>query len=176
MFSKNYSPNLYFPLMYISPYRNQVFCRPPDHSHLKLPWISKTKPHPPSSIQTSSPLSSSLKHTAPYQPPPLISLFCIQKERKKIFHKSLGNMRTSPSSCMLQSRDGVAMIVDTIIYTQIHHPKPMQNDMYQNTAITAKSTGARSGSIRHPRAAAMNTMLLSKSCSTFALVAMSSLY
>lgn len=77
---------------------------------------------------------------------------------------------------MLQSRDGVAMIVDTIIYTQIHHPKPMQNDMYQNTAITAKSTGARSGLIRHPRAAAMNTMLLSKSCSTFALVAMSSLY
>lgn len=39
MFSKNYSPSLYFPLMYISPYCNQGFCRPPDHSHLKLPWI-----------------------------------------------------------------------------------------------------------------------------------------
>lgn len=82
MFSKNYSPSLCFPLMYISPYRNQGFCRPPKHSHLKLPWISKRQPHPPSSIQTSPPSSSS-KQTAPYQHPPFSSLFCYKKRKKE---------------------------------------------------------------------------------------------
>lgn len=83
MFSNNYSPSLYFPLMYISPYRNQGFCLPSNHSHLKLPWISKRQLHPPSSIQTSPPSSSSSKQTAPYQAPPFSSLFCIQKKKKR---------------------------------------------------------------------------------------------
>lgn len=42
-FPKKYSPSLYFPLMYISPYRNQGFCLPPDHSHLKLGTLPCTQ-------------------------------------------------------------------------------------------------------------------------------------
>lgn len=46
-FPKKYSPSLYFPLMYISPYR-KGFCRPPDHSHLKLGTmdLKKNRIHP----------------------------------------------------------------------------------------------------------------------------------